>query len=85
MQMISENCIGIAVFAVLSGVLGLCFLLVFCLLRWKELDYNSKDFVYIGLFIVISTLWIITDSKIPQFLTKQLAPIYIYCHFYCLH
>lgn len=77
MQMISENCIGIAVFAILSGVLGSGFLLVFCLLRWKGLDYNSKDFVYIGLFIVISTLWIITDSKIPQFLTKRLTPIYI--------
>lgn len=77
MQMIREDCIGIAVFAMLSGVLGLCFLLAFCLLRWKDLDYNRKDFVYIGLFIIISTLWIITDSKIPQFITKQLAPIYI--------
>lgn len=76
-QMIRDDCFEIGVFAVLSGVLGLCFLLVYCLLRYKRLDFNRKDFMYFGIFILISTLWIITDSKIPQFITTQLAPVYI--------
>ncbi|MBS7007516.1 GGDEF domain-containing protein [Anaerostipes sp.] len=76
-QMIWKDCLGIALFAILSGVLGLCFLLLFFFLRFKRLDFNRLDFMYLGVFILISTMWIITDSKIPQFLTDQLAPVYI--------
>lgn len=77
MQMIRKECMGIAVFGILSCVLGLGFLIISVLLRLKRLNDNRQDFMYLGLFVLISTLWILTDSKIPQFLTDQLAPVYI--------
>lgn len=76
-QMIRKECMGIAVFGILSCVLGLGLLIISVLLRLKRLDDNRQDFMYLGSFVLISTLWILTDSKIPQFLTDQLAPVYI--------
>lgn len=76
-QMIREDCLSIALFGILSTVLGLCFLIVYFLLRFKRRDFNRKDFLYLGVFILISTSWIIADSKIPQFITEQFAPVYI--------
>lgn len=76
-QMIRDDSLSIALFGVLSSVLGLCFLVAFLLLRFKRTDFNRKDFLYLGAFILLSTFWIITDSKIPQFVTEQFAPVYI--------
>lgn len=77
MQMIRDDCLDIVLFSIISTVLGLFFLLVFFLLRLKRLDFNKQDFLFLGIFILISTLWILSDSKIPQFLTEQFAPVYI--------
>ena len=77
MQRLWSSCGGIAVFTLLMGVLGLLFLLFALLLKWKRLDFNRRGFFTLGLFILLSTLWILTDSKLPQFLTGNLAALYL--------
>ncbi len=77
MQSLWTSCAGIAVYCLVMGILGLLLLLFALLLKWKRLDFNRRGFFTLGLFILLSTLWIFTDSKLPQFLTDNLAALYL--------
>lgn len=73
--------LNVIVFCLLSLALGLFFLLLTLLLKIKRLDFNRQGFLYLSLFILVSTVWIATDSKIPQFFFGNKAAIYLLSFF----
>lgn len=62
----------------LAGImLGLFFILVALVLIWKRIEVNSRSFLYLGLFLLISSLWILAVSGILQMFTGAKAAAYM--------
>lgn len=74
---IMKSCINTVVFAVLFGTLGLLLIFLALMLKWKNVDFNRRGFCYLGLFVLIATLWVVTDSKLGQFLIVNHAALYL--------
>lgn len=69
---------GAFFFGLLSLVFGALFLLLSAFLALKRQKVGSpyKGFLYLGLFIFLAGLWVVTDSSLPQFITGHMEPVF---------
>ena len=80
-QQLWRSNMGVNSFVLLSSVLGLVFLVLSVMLKWKRVNFNQQGFFEIGMFTLLTTLWIVTDSKAIQFWNFNMAVIFLLSFF----
>lgn len=75
-DLLGQN-LGVLIFCSGGILLGFIFLLATLLLKLRGLDYNRRSFFYLGLFILFASVWVFTDSKLPQFFFHNKAVFYL--------
>ncbi|MEG0835351.1 MAG: GGDEF domain-containing protein [Christensenellaceae bacterium] len=75
--------LGSITFFFLIFVLGLVLLIAAWVLIGGHKDVNIKSFVYLGIFAIISAIWVITDTNALQFFmgNKAIGYILSFCTF----
>lgn len=75
-----QSCIGLTVFSLLSVFFCLMVLFLAVFFRVKRVAIDSLSIVLFALFILLSTIWVITDSNILQLLTSNFPLVYFVSH-----
>ena len=73
---IQEN-VGRLLFCLLFFVIGLVSLIVVLALRMKHARYGAGGFVWLGVFQILTALWMLFDSNLPQFFMGNGAVAYL--------
>lgn len=77
-SLVFDSNTGAFIFGFLSLIFGALFLLLSACLALKRnkayTPYNG--FLYLGLFIFLAGLWVVTDSNLPQFITAHVEPVF---------
>lgn len=73
---VREN-IGRLLFCLLFFVVGLVSLIVVLLLRVKHARYGAGGFGWLGVFQILTALWMLFDSNLPQFFMGNSAVGYL--------
>ena len=68
---------GRLLFSIVNVAIGLGFLIAACILWKKKLAVNYRAFFWIGVFAVLSGLWVFFDTNLLQFFTSNLAMGYL--------
>lgn len=81
-----KNNIGTFISSFLILLMGIIFIGFTIIVKLKHIDFSYNGIFYLGIFSLMSFIWIITDSNILQFITKNKAPIYLlsFCTFILL-
>ena len=72
--------IGIVLFCLIFSLLGVLVLGAAVFFRVKKLSVNYSSLLFLALFLFLATLWVMTDSKFPQLLTRNYTLVYYVSH-----
>ncbi|WP_042347797.1 GGDEF domain-containing protein [Bacillus massiliigorillae] len=61
--------------------LGVLFIVYSWILKNRHVDFNRKSFLYVGIFSLLSAIWMITDANILQLFTGNIIVIYFLSFF----
>lgn len=77
-SLVFESNTGPFLFSFVCLILGVLFLLLAAFLAWKrrKTDTPYHGFLYLGLFIFLAGIWVLTDSSLLQFVTGHIEPIF---------
>ncbi len=67
---------GVLSFVCFTALLGVLLLILCGVLRLKKLDLGRGQFFYLGVFAILSSVWVLTDSRILQLIISNVAAIY---------
>lgn len=76
-----KNSIPTLFFCIITTIIGIAFCVASIVISSKRKLYNQKSFLYMGIFILLSSIWVFTDSNIPQLITENLAQRYMLSFF----
>ena len=76
LQILKSNLTTLA-FCITTFLLGLLFILLYGVLRKKRATQKNQAFLYLGMFVLLASVWALTDSKLMQFYVEQSPPWYL--------
>ena len=80
LQKFVRSDIGTVVFGLFSAFFCIISLLLVIYLTIKKIDVNIASFVYFIQFVFLSTVWILTDTYVPQLMTTNSSLVYFISH-----
>lgn len=66
----------IVMFCVFVALVAIFLIIAALVLHLRRYSYNTKAFLYVGLFLFSCALWVFTDSRAPQFIITNRALSY---------
>lgn len=76
LQILKSNLTTLA-FCITTFLLGVFFILIYGVLRKKRAGQKNQAYLYLALFVLLASVWALTDSKLMQFYVGQSPPWYL--------
>jgi diguanylate cyclase len=68
--------ISVFFFCIVAGLAGILFIIIALWMYHKKTHLNQKSFLFMGIFLLFCSLWIFTDSNLPQFFFSNTVWVY---------
>lgn len=75
--MLFKQNIGVCIFGIVCFLISLIFFAIAFFISAKSRGYSFKGFLYLGLFVLLSGIWVITDSIVLQFFVSNVYLIFM--------
>lgn len=80
MYRFAKGSLGISLFSQISAFFCILALVAAAFFKVKHIQFPAASLIYFTLFLLISTVWVLTDSNVLQLLTPDFQSVYFVSH-----
>lgn len=73
--------VGAAMFSCFTALLGILLLILAAIQRLRRIDLGRAGFFNLGVFSLLASVWVLTDSRLLQLFTGHVTAVYILSFF----